>query len=159
MVFDYYKYRLIELTAIKVSTDVLASFVMLWAGIKYMGAGSLWYSLTAQRYVDIVLRPALVPFVRQHSSMRHGLVSIQLQSFPSRPSVRRLDVHGHQQRSKNLVARLLKSGMVYHTFRVMVLFRICDYSASEFAVLLNKLDLAANSENTLLLCHGKMEDF
>ena len=43
--------------------------MIVWAGIYYGHRTSLVFidgSLTAQRYVDVVLRPVVVPYVRQH---------------------------------------------------------------------------------------------
>ena len=44
--------------------------LMVWAGISYGHRTPLVFidgSLTAQRYVDVVLRPVVVPYVRQHN--------------------------------------------------------------------------------------------
>ena len=71
---------------------------MVWAGISYDHRTPLVFidgPLTAQRYVDVILRPVVVPFVRQHN--------VTFQQDNARTHVARLSMAFLQQNNVNVM--------------------------------------------------------
>ena len=72
--------------------------LMVWAGISYGHRTPLVFidgPLTAQRYVDVILRPVVVPFVRQHN--------VTFQQDNARAHVARLSMAFLQQNNVNVM--------------------------------------------------------
>ena len=76
---------------------------MVWAGISYGHRTPLVFidgSLTAQRYVDVVLRPVVVPYVRQHN--------VTFQQDNARSHVARLSMAFLQQNNVDVMHWLVR---------------------------------------------------
>ena len=72
--------------------------LMVWAAISYGHRMPLVFidgPLTAQRYVDVILRPVVVPFVRQHN--------VTFQQDNARAHVARLSMAFFQQNNVNVM--------------------------------------------------------